>query len=191
MKRYFFAAGCALFSAVSVAYEIDTHSRFTETAYFSSTLFATPTQTRLGLRKSRARAPNPGDPTLFPRLHLGHKYYDATKADGPDRYATTYDALNSWVMKQYNASEPLPRWAYSQFDASTEPYFPVDWMARGAVREDDTKWLLTRKDRWNGEINVDQSLDPNPQLNRVCNHFYDPVADMAPDLGVSESEQRT
>jgi hypothetical protein len=165
------------------AYEIDTHSRFTENAYLRSSLYLSDKLVRLGLTKARKTGPSADGGTEF-RLHLGHKYYDATKADGPDRYATTYDALNSWVMKQYNAAQPLPRWAYSQFDARAEPYFPVDWMARGAVREDDTKWLLTRKDRWNGEINVDQSLDPNPQLNRVCNHFYDPVADKPLDLGL-------
>jgi hypothetical protein len=111
------------------AYEIDTHSRITYEAYFRSTAKASLTLRRLGLSKARASIFNASAGETDYRFYLGIKYYDATKVDGPDRYATTYDALNSWVMKQYNASEPLPRWAYSQFDARAEPYFPVDWMA--------------------------------------------------------------
>ena len=61
---------------------------------------------------------------------------------GPDRYATAFDAENRWVMKAYRAPKPQRRWFYSQFDGRDEPYFPVDWMARGAVREDDTKALF-------------------------------------------------
>jgi hypothetical protein len=111
------------------AYEIDTHSRITYEAFRKSVFESNSIlYLRLGLAKARTRLQI--DPsTIAPNFHLGIKYYDPTKVDGPDRYATTYDRLNSWVMKQYNASEPLPRWAYSQFDARAEPYFPVDWMA--------------------------------------------------------------
>ncbi len=119
--------------AASHSYEIDTHSRITEAAYFASVMFTTSAQTRVGLRKSRPWAPNPGDPTQFPRLHLGQKYYDPLKVGGPDRYATAFDAENRWVMKAYRAPKPQRRWFYSQFDGRDEPYFPVDWMARGVI----------------------------------------------------------
>ena len=160
MRKILIALLCVDSCTCAFAYEIDTHSRITEAAYFSSTLIATPTQMRLGLRKSRLLAPNPGGVMQFPRLHLGTKYYDPVKTDGPDRYATDYDALNSWVMKEYKAPQPQRRWTFSAFDSRDEPYFPVDWMARGAVREDDTKAIFALKAQyWDGERNAALSLD--------------------------------
>ena len=82
--------------------------------------------------KARKKAPSADGGSEF-RPHLGLKYYDPVKTDGPDRYATDYDALNSWVMKAYKASQPQRRWTYSAFDGRDEPYFPVDWMRRGAI----------------------------------------------------------
>ena len=141
------------------AYEIDTHSRITLEAFRQSRFVTTDISTRLGLTKSRKRIVEPGDQPKV-RFHLGPKYYDPVKTNGPDRYATDYDALNSWVMKAYKASQPQRRWTYSAFDGRDEPYFPVDWMARGAVREDDTKAIFALKAQyWDGERNAALSLD--------------------------------
>ena len=115
------------------AYEIDTHSRITYEAYFRSTAKASVTLRRLGLSKSRASTFNASAGEIDYRFHIGPKYYDPVKTNGPDRYATDYDRLNSWVMKAYKASQPQRRWTYSAFDGRDEPYFPVDWMRRGAI----------------------------------------------------------
>ena len=143
----------------SLAYEIDTHSRITQNAYLRSGLFLSNKLVLLGLAKARKKAPSADGGSEF-RPHLGLKYYDPVKTDGPDRYATDYDALNSWVMKEYKAPQPQRRWTFSAFDSRDEPYFPVDWMARGAVREDDTKAIFALKAQyWDGERNAALSLD--------------------------------
>jgi len=141
IKLLAFITGVAL-SSWSMAYEIDTHSRITAFSYLRSALNEDATRQRLGLNKSRFRALDAVTLDTNFRLHLGQKYYDPLRVGGADRYATAFDAENSWVMKAYRASKPQRRWFYSQFDGRDEPYFPVDWMARGAVREDDTKALF-------------------------------------------------
>jgi len=119
--------------AAAAAYEIDTHSRITYEAYFRSEARTPETLRRIGLSKSRLSVLNATAGLSDHRFHLGQKYYDPLRVGGPDRYATAFDAENSWVMKAYRASKPQRRWFYSQFDGRDEPYFPVDWMARGVI----------------------------------------------------------
>jgi len=121
------------FASEAVAYEIDTHSRITYAAYASSQIKLQTTQRRLGLVKSRTQDYDAAANTTEFRLHLGNKYYDHLKVGGADRYATAFDAENSWVMKAYRAPKPQRRWFYSQFDGRDEPYFPVDWMAQALI----------------------------------------------------------
>ena len=149
-------AAILLASTTSYGYEIDTHSRITYEAFRASTFQNGVLLTRLGLVKSRPYV-RLDQATVTPRLHLGQKYYDPLKVGGADRYATAFDAENSWVMKAYRAPKPQRRWFYSQFDGRDEPYFPVDWMARGAVREDDTKALFACN---RGEVSGDAQKHP-------------------------------
>ena len=125
-------AASAVINVVS-AYEIDTHSRITYEAYFRSTAKASATLRRLGLSKARASTFNVSAGETDYRFYLGSKYYDQSNSTRDPRDATDFDALNSWVMKAYKAPQPQRRWAFSTFDGRDEPYFPVDWMARGVI----------------------------------------------------------
>ena len=157
MKKSLVSGICILVVNLACAYEIDTRARITDAAFqrsnFSTTigLFE-----RLGLGKSRFRTQQANGRFVL-NYSLGQKYYDPLKVGGADRYATAFDAENSWVMKAYRAPKPQRRWFYSQFDGRDEPYFPVDWMARGAVREDDTKALFACN---RGEVSGDAQKHP-------------------------------
>ena len=95
----------------SLAYEIDTHARITERAYALSDLNKYQTRAEnLGLLKSRKLS---NDGTSKFDVRLGAQYFDLSGGLAKPRYAATYDALNSAVMKR-GAPAPIPRWGIHQ-----------------------------------------------------------------------------
>lgn len=180
----------ATFATLSMSYEIDTHSRITKAAYDKSVLDDQNKQTSLGLRKSRRADPsNVG----LRDLRLGTTYYDVSGGTATARTAQQFDQAKSEIGVLLNAPV-IPRWTYSEFNTQPAPYFPVDWMARGAVREDDQSDGVAALDnrfyatpfgliQWSGDRFFYQQLDANPNINRFCNHFYDPWNDRPMQLG--------
>ena len=168
-----------LFCSHAAAYEIDTHARITFTAYKTSVAATEDKLRNLGIHKSRLQEQL--NPNGF-LLSLGTQYFDLSGGIAKPRYAATYDALNSAVMKR-GASAPLPRWIYSTFNGVPIPYFPGDWMARGAVREDDAGLISMHYTAWS-DIYALNTLDADPLMNRYCNHFYDPINDLGLQLSV-------
>jgi hypothetical protein len=171
-----FIAACAS----TFAYEIDTHANITSEAFSRSVAFTAAKSRELVLWKSRRQ---PLDGSGIPNFSLGLNYYDLSSSYPALRSAKIFDQLNTAVMRQ-GAPSAKSRWNFTGFDGQALPYFPRDWMARGAVREDDTKEVLAiRAVWWSGEQNAYDQLDASPQLNRFCNHFYDPVNNMKLDWG--------
>jgi hypothetical protein len=178
---YIYSVGLSgLISFVAFGYEIDTHSNITTRAHDQSIVRTQSKLQDLGLLKSRRISQDGRNEISY---GLGTNYYDLSSANPALRSAKTFDEFNTAVMRQ-GAPAPKNRWVFTGFDGQALPYFPRDWMARGAVREDDTKEVLAiRAVWWSGEQNAYDQLDASPQLNRFCNHFYDPVNNMKLDWG--------
>jgi hypothetical protein len=169
----------------AIGYELDTHSLMTFQAYERSTVAIPAKQQQLGLTKSRKISLNQLD--FF--VNLGSSYYDLSTSNPTLRGAQVFDQLNTAVVKEYGFPAPSERWEFTKSDGQKNPYFPRDWLVRGVVREDDVALLGALKARyWEGELNAMQQLDSYPPLNRVCNHFYDPVNNKALDLGANPAQ---
>ena len=165
-------------------YEIDTHANITSKAFDKSAIAQNSRLIELGLYKSRKLSKLMPSDGLFQIDHaLGQKYFDLSGGVAKPRYAATYDAVNSAVMKR-DSPAPIQRWAYTSFDGQDIPYFPRDWMARGAVREDDAGLISTQYTAWSDTYALN-TLDASPLMDRFCNHFYDPINDRGLQLSVS------
>ena len=166
-------------SSTVQGYEIDTHSNITVRAHDQSIINLPDKLAGLGLLKSRKIG-------LDSRYNysLGINYYDLSSSYPTLRSAKTFDQMNTAVMRQ-GAPSPKNRWIFSGIDGQALPYFPRDWMARGAVREDDAKALFATIAKLDGEQNALDVLDVGLPLNRFCNHFYDPVNNQALSLGAN------
>ena len=191
MNCRYYARSCVIasfvttFAASSLGYEIDTHSRMTKAAYDNSILNNDNKQAALGLHKSR-RLESGG--SGFHDLRLGTTYYEVSGNTVTPRTAKLFDQVNTPLGVFFNNPE-IERWEFSRFNNQKLPYFPVDWLARGAVREDDQDAVLVTATNprtaflgfniWRGDLNAYDQLDANPNRNRFCNHFYDPVNDGA------------
>jgi hypothetical protein len=178
-KTLFTGVLLALFSSVCTAYEIDTHTRMTESAFLKSNLAAPDGLRHLGLLKSRRLdiANN------ILTLNLGRTFHEIGGTN-PVREAQPYDQ----VRFMSNFLVPIKRWNWISDSSITPahfgdvmtvagPYSMRDWLARGAVREDDASSLTVALSSLNGptDVNDYQQLDSGDNLNRFCNHFYDPV----------------
>ena len=135
------AIGCIAACVGAFAYEIDTHASITSEAFARSVASTAAKSRELGLWKSRRQ---PLDGSGIPNFSLGLNYYDLSTVPDPGtgnptlRSAKVYDQLNTAVTKQ-GLPAAKTRWDFTGFDGQAVPYFPRDWMARGSVREDDTK----------------------------------------------------
>lgn len=149
-----FAASLLVATMPAQAYELATHARMQYSAYLQSRLDKHhPTRAALALPQ--------GSYTL-----LG-KYYCDLSNEGVCRPRSAFDY--DWN------NDKFPVFEHSSMRPELLEQFPVGWMMRGAVREDDVSRTL----------NVLNVLgDPNPQddpdsgltaLNRPCNHFLDPL----------------
>jgi hypothetical protein len=174
-----------LCASLALGYELDTHALMTFQAFERSAVAKTPKQEQLGLTKSRKASLAQ---QIF-LINLGSNYYDMSSSNPTLRGAQVFDQLNTAVVREYGFPAPAERWDFTRSDGQQTPYFPRDWLVRGVVREDDVALLGAIKARvWEGEANALQQLDSNPQLNRVCNHFYDPVSNKALDLGLNPAQ---
>jgi hypothetical protein len=163
-------------------YEIDTHARMTLEAYKRSTLVQRAEIERLGLWKSRKQEviTFQNEVSIF-SARLTNKFYDL-QYQPTSRDAAEFDHLN----KSKSHDGPIDRWRFLSESGVPAPYYLGDWLARGAVREDDQGALLTNlaNGRFWGDPNAYQQLDTNNPINRFCNHFYDPVGNRALQLGL-------
>jgi hypothetical protein len=174
-------ATTVLGSPCVLGYEIDTHARMTKSAHDQSVLNKNVEVRRaLGLLKSRKASVTIVDDFNF---SLGLKYKDIGTTPPATRDAKPYDEIN--VYASGILQRTVSRWDQSRFDGIAVPYFPVDWMARGAVREDDAATLMTTLETVFGDSNAPDMLDANPKINRFCNHFYDPINNGKLELGGS------
>lgn len=169
-------------SATATAYEIDTHAQMTKAAFDQSIpgSDALDVIRNLGLLKTRRSSA-----TILDRfnLSLGSKYKDLSTVPPTTRDAKPYDEANDSATRALRNT--TFRWKQTEFDEIAVPYFPVDWMARGAVREDDAATLMTTLETVFGDSNAPDMLDANPKINRFCNHFYDPINNGKLELGGS------
>jgi hypothetical protein len=149
----------SLFSSLnSFAYEVSTHAVITQKAYEKSKLATSPNLAkRLGFV---VRDKN----DVF-----GTKYYDVNGVDALERFAgspgfapTTYELL---IL-----NPPALRFAIP-------PLSLPGWLARGAVREDDSIFeadKIPQDDPWlTGNLTLD---------NRPLHHFFDPYNNRALDI---------
>ena len=161
----------AMPAQLAVAYEIDTHARITQEAYKRSILHTAPTTlSTLGLTFSRrlyslqSRSPI--------EVSLGNRYFDLSTNPPTPRDGKRYDYV-------YGRDRVPNRWTpVVDVDGITAPFI-ADWLSRGSVREDDSNVALALKARWNDPNALDQ-LDNQynngqQNINRFCNHFYDPI----------------
>jgi hypothetical protein len=165
-----------------LAYEIDTHARMTFEAYSRSTIVSQPKIESLGLWKSRKRETLvlDGYPVMN-TARLPNSFYDLLYQP-VSRNATEFDHVNS--VRSHDRL--IDRWPFVRTSGVAVSYYLGDWLARGAVREDDQGSFLTNLANgsfW-GDPNAYQQLDTANPINRFCNHFYDPVGNRALQLGL-------
>ena len=172
------------------AFEIDTHARMTFDAYKRSSLVSRSRIESLGLLKSRKYEEfQPfGTTVSFPTARLLDKYYDLAYQPSP-RFAKEFDHHNHRYDDLTNG--PIQRWGFAVSNSTPVPYFIGDWLARGAVREDDQNVFLVDLENTlyriglrQGDPNTGQTLDTANPINRFCNHFYDPVNNRPLQLGL-------
>ena len=146
--------GCAavgLTCQTAIAYELVTHARLTLAAFEQSQM-----------QKDVSLLPNLGIPSPTYSL-LGTKYIDRHPRDAAAYERTTSDF--DWDRGK------MPDAGASGSD-TTIRYSVSGWLMRGAVREDDTGLVAG--------LALDQpppydDLDPYYNINRFCNHFFDPL----------------
>ena len=142
-------------ATASYGYELDTHSLMTGVAFDRSSVVTNAKQEQLGLTKSRKVSLN----QLDFLVNIGSNFYDLSSSTPALRGAQLFDQLNTAVVREYGFPKPAERWGFTRFDGQQTPYFPRDWLIRGAVREDDVALLGAIKGRyWDGELNAFSSL---------------------------------
>ncbi len=132
------------------SYEIGTHARITLEAFQHSILMTD--ASILG---------HLGIPSLQYTL-LGSAYYDVFALESKERFAQPYDISNS----------NMPGAQEKGGDARVA-FRATGWLMRGAIREDDGGPLV------GGLIVGNPQDDPFKSFNRFCNHFFDPLHNLA------------
>jgi hypothetical protein len=147
-KRFaisFFTLGFAIYVQ---AYELSTHAKITSAAYEQSQLGSGDTLKRLGLDV----------PSKVKTEPFGKTYFDFIGVDAREREVAEY--FNLIIEDQRFRDNPSIR------------FRAKGWMMRGVIREDDyTPTLLGAV----GEFPANPLDDPFGNIDRVFNHFYDPV----------------
>ncbi len=178
MKPKFFAAltiCITILHGEALAYDAETHGVISYQTYQNSILSqsgAGSLVNRLGL--DRLSAPLPFDiywNSQQPIAQNPDSYIDAAVLRRPNEYERCQlqhlvDLKVPWIP----VVDPM-------VDQNTHlvAYFPVqNWLLRGALREDDIapSGYLIAPDKCGKP-----ELDPNGPINRVLNHFYDPIHD--------------
>ena len=154
------------------AYEIDTHARITQQAFRRSQLFQSPNAFQsLGLMVSRQLYDLSGVRSGT-EIWVGNQYYDLGTNPPTLRDGKKYDYV-------YGRDKINFRWEEVTTARGITAPFIADWLSRGSVREDDSNLALALKSRWTDSNALDQ-LDNQynngqQNINRFCNHFYDPI----------------
>lgn len=171
-KAFVFLMGVSLLNQ-ALAYDAETHGFITYNGYLESVLAqsgATSTIHQLGV--DRLDVPLPF-----------HVYWSSQQpiAQSPDSY------IDAAVLRQPNEYErcQLQNLLKAKGISAQDPMvvgglvvdFPIqNWLLRGALREDDltpSGYIIAHDDCGEPEP------DPNGPINRVMNHFYDPINDVA------------
>ena len=139
-----------------LAYDIGTHARMTDAALKSSSAVETSVEA-LGLAK--------GIKTRF-----GRYYFDI--ASGPGTAPTT---RRDYAYDYEFGTMPGVERSISINEDGNIPFLLQGWLMRGSIREDDGGWFLSNWIFSNSNPHDDPS---GPELNRFCNHFYDPVRNL-------------
>lgn len=157
MRKIIVGIGCAF--ALSIgrahAYDLGTHTRITLHAYEQSGLAAAmPKLGFLGMKRK-------GGAT-----NLGKYYFDFSAPSGGIVYLR-----NSYNYE--NVQMPAIQWAGTNEDDTNAPSELLGWLLRGDIREDDGNYLLGKSfGDWSQPLD-----DPQGDINRFCNHFFDPETD--------------
>lgn len=167
------AFGSAAICVNAHSYDAETHGLITYQAYKNSALHQTGSGSlinRLGL--DRLDVPLPF-----------HIYWNSAQpiAQNPDSYidAASLRQPNEYERCQLQNLEKVEFFDIndSMLSGGTVSFFPIqDWLLRGALREDDLThlgYIIAHDDCGEPEH------DPNGPINRVMNHFYDPINDVA------------
>ncbi len=136
------------------AYDVATHARLSWEAYLMAQINQdSAKRAQLGLRKGSY-------------TDLGTGYYDVSRDEERPREAHNYDWSGGKFPAVQNTA-PETVWV-----------IPPGWLMRGAVREDDAGYTYG----WGDPIiNFEFSSiwqphdDPYGEINRFCNHFFDPL----------------
>ncbi|KAB2839598.1 MAG: hypothetical protein F9K47_15570, partial [Burkholderiales bacterium] len=161
MKSLWLAAGLVTLTlpGTSGAYDVATHARLSWEAYLMAQINQdSAKRAQLGLREGSY-------------TDLGTSYYDVSKAEERPREAHNFD----WSGGKFPAVQNTAR--------ETVWVIPPGWLMRGAVREDDAGYIYG----WGAQIvsrEFDWSTwqphdDPYGEINRFCNHFFDPLNNRA------------
>lgn len=133
-------------ASMIAAYEISTHAGMTNATYGKSILSASSTYDRLGL-------------TTLAQRNLKNTYLDLA------------DALPNPILVRPRSGLPFESdiWPASIVMPDAQLFGVRGWLMRGAVREDDTSSAISF-----GRSGSPRD-DPDGNINRFCNHFFDPV----------------
>jgi hypothetical protein len=158
VNQAIFAVTAAL-SSTCFGYEVSTHAIITQKAFERSKLTSPDLIKRLGFI---VRDPN----DVF-----GTKYYDVNGVDAPSRYADS----PGFSPADYEQGILQPLRGQGRF--FIRPLSLPGWLARGAVREDDSIFeadKIPQDDPWlTGNLTLD---------NRPLHHFFDPYNNRALDI---------
>ena len=151
MKIASFCIGLSLFcsSPVAMTYELATHARLTLSAFNQSSLQSDPTRLR-----------DLGIPSLK-YSELGGQYFDVRGDTTRIRSAKVFD-YDLGKMPGVEGVLGDPR----------IPFRVSGWLMRGAIREDDSGRTVGQ---YFTTVEVEPEDDPDININRWCNHFFDPL----------------
>ncbi|MBS0569414.1 MAG: hypothetical protein JSS28_02310 [Proteobacteria bacterium] len=165
--------GLSALSSGVMAYDAETHGFITYQAFQESVLNPSNSGSvlsQLGLNRLDTPLPfhvywNSQQPIAQPP----DSYIDAALLRQPNEYERC-QLQNLENVKFFDPLDPM-------LSGGTVAFFPIqNWLLRGALREDDltpSGYIIAHDDCGEPEP------DPNGPINRVMNHFYDPINDVA------------
>jgi hypothetical protein len=151
--KVFLIAFCLAASTWTFSHELATHARITLQAYQLSNLAVSPKLiTDLGIETLLQQG---GDTSRYPDGVFGDTYYDIQGSTISLRKRTPFEdgIINSLNLDLSVTNLP-------------------SWLMHGAIREDDGGHFLGL---FRMGLNSEPYDDPYGNINRYCNHFYDPL----------------
>jgi len=143
----------AVQSSPTIAYDAGTHARIAYGAFQRSRIFLDSNGAGLlGLPRGW-------------RTNLGPTYIDAS--------ATGFETRSAWSF-DINRDKMPPKDALES-DVRTYRTLPHGWLMAGAIREDDADVKTQYLNNWIFDAELEPHDDPWNNINRFCNHFFDPL----------------